>query len=1019
MPRITRVAIGALIALSLLAPQAVARDAKKDAFTLKLEQYREQAAEGWLALVDEALKRSVRQPDSDETEAGPAARFRKALAALPPPAAWEALSKAIDARPVPQGRAGIAPLGLRLIGHVLSGDEQAQQADVAALDALTKSSGTFAERAAAEYVADLLPPDGDNAAASAAQFERSVERASREDNYLYAPDLVSLVGRERAEPILRKALGAPVTLNVYAGEQSKRLARELALKHVNELKVAQWQLIELEDVALFEAMEKRFPRPTTRQSGGLFAGLFGAGGDGGEMAPEWGRDQAERVYLLGLMAAGRTDDARRVIARMRQRHADDDSEDINLLPYDALVKLAEADRERVVYEALHVILRQTPELPLWYEYRMLAARAGRIEQMIEAADAALRGDVLPPKQRNAIRLQLHQALLAVDRIDDAVVVLRELIDAEPDAEEKDRDDPVAGSTKLQRGTELLELGLLLERPEWRDQGVRTVEAEIARRPAEGELGIYAVREAAAALVDAGRGAQVANLLTGLMVSEQESAEEAPDEASEYDYDEDDEENDGVTATLAHLLSVYHRAGRPEDVVALLDTTPYWGVSDLSEIYLSTGLGETPVGYVAADALLKTGQRDAALKIIDALLASDVGFDGAYALRVQAGTDDEAIARFDELFARDRFEERPLIWKAHVLHRTAKLDEAERLARQAIEIDPFDGNHDSCHATIGGQDDHSAADGAADRTRAYAVLGDILQARGDAKGAESARRVVEAMRALRRGDALYEAGLLTRAIATYENAVTHAPQVQPLRLRLAQRLEELGRHEQAAEHYREAYRLMPGSTGRVDGSCFNCASAFPGPRARTIADEVLTKLLDDRPKSPQAHYLLGRLREEQGRDAAALELYRRAVELDPDHVGAWQQIEGLAWSTRMPARDSDKAILNVIRLDPLQRHTSPDFTEVRDLRALWSAIQDMLRVKSEQPKSLYPLAASAAELAKSKAAKQDEPEEAQPEAPFEPYGYDYADPYERPTSPGQAISRSSVISAIADLIAEEE
>lgn len=1017
-----RVAVVAFIALLFsFTPPASAQDATKDAFTVKLEAYSaqsstmspEQAAEGWLALADESLERPAPTGDSDEIPVTPADQFRKALAALPPPAAWGALSTAIDARPLPQGRAGIRALGLRLIGHVLIGDEEAQQADVAALDALTKSSGTFADRAAAEYVVDLFPAGGDNVAAAVSQFERSVQRASRDDYDLYAPDLVTLVGRERAAPILRKALAAPVTVQVYVGDETQRLARELALQYVDELKVPQWHLVEFDDLALFEAMDKRFALPTTRQSGGLFAGLFGAGGDGGKPERNWQRDNAERTYLLGLLAAGRTDDAKRVITRMRERAKDEENEEgndeVTLLPYDTIDQLTSAGDGTGAYEALHAILSESPELPLWAEYRALATRAGRTEQMIESARAALKRDALPPEQQSAIRLQLHHALLAADRVDDAVAVLRELMNTVPDAAEEESDG-MPGNTRLSFATDLLELGLLLDNHAWRDEGVRIAEAEIAKGTAEAEIGIYPIRQAAAALVDAGRGAQVVALLTELMVREQtEAAESAEEYDQDYDYDYADDEDTGPPATLIDLLGVYHRAGRPDDVVALLDAAPLWGASDLSEMYTSTDIRETSVGYIAADALLAAGKRDAALEVIDALLESDGGFDGVYELRMKAGSDDEVLARFDELRRRNPFEERPLIWKAHVLHRGGKLDEAERLARQAIAMDSFDGNHTTCYAT-------ARSDDAGHRMRAHAVLADVLHARGDAKGAEAACRVVQATRTAQQADRLYDQGLLTRAHATYREALAAAPEVYTVHARLAVRLEELGRTEEAANHYRKAYELMPASFGRIESQCFDCDEMFASPRAREIADQVLTRLLDAQPKSPQVPYLLGRLREEQGRMGDALAMYRAAVALDPDHLGAWQQIEGLTWSTRMSARQSDAAILNSIRLDPLQRKTSPDFSGVRDQRALWSAIETMLEVKSAEPKSLYPLAASAAEVAKAKAADDDEAADAA--EGDDAYDY-YDDAYTRPTSPGQAVAQSRVITTIAELIADEE
>src|SRR5207302_3553445 len=125
----------------------------------------------------------------------------------------------------------------------------------------------------------------------------------------------------------------------------------------------------------------------------------------------------------------------------------------------------------------------------------------------------------------------------------------------------------------------------------------------------------------------------------------------------------------------------------------------------------------PVSYLTASALLATGRKEEALKIADDLLDHNPGLDRAYELRLQLGGN-SILARLDELFARDQFEERPLIWKAELLRRENKLEEAEKTVRQAISIDPSDGEQ-----------------GPGDRMRAYAVLADIREARSDKKEAD--------------------------------------------------------------------------------------------------------------------------------------------------------------------------------------------------------------------------------------------------------------------------------------------
>ena len=53
-------------------------------------------------------------------------------------------------------------------------------------------------------------------------------------------------------------------------------------------------------------------------------------------------------------------------------------------------------------------------------------------------------------------------------------------------------------------------------------------------------------------------------------------------------------------------------------------------------------------------------------------------------------------------------------------------------------------------------------------------------------------------------------------------------------RLAIRLMEAGRREEAFEHYRRAYELMPSSFGRVESHCFGCESVFQGAAQQTLA-----------------------------------------------------------------------------------------------------------------------------------------------------------------------------------------
>ena len=249
-------------------------------------------------------------------------------------------------------------------------------------------------------------------------------------------------------------------------------------------------------------------------------------------------------------------------------------------------------------------------------------------------------------------------------------------------------------------------------------------------------------------------------------------------------------------------------------------------------------------------------------------------------------------------------------------------------------------------------------------RAYAVLSQIRKARGDDKEAELFQGAVDAIRLSENADRYYRAGLLKQAIAMYEDSLVKFEGAYCIQSRLALRLSEAGKHEEAAEHYRRAYELMPNSFGRVESHCFGCEGAFRGVQAQSIADKVFTSLAKTDPTKPQVHYLLGYLREEQGNYGEALTHFREAVRLDPDYLNAWNHIETVGKEYFLSAADQNAIALNSIRLDPLARHGGwSGFEKATDLRALWNAIEVSARLQPQLAKALYPLPASKAQLEK--------------------------------------------------------
>ena len=91
-----------------------------------------------------------------------------------------------------------------------------------------------------------------------------------------------------------------------------------------------------------------------------------------------------------------------------------------------------------------------------------------------------------------------------------------------------------------------------------------------------------------------------------------------------------------------------------------------------------------------------------------------------------------------------------------------------------------------------------------RMRAYRRFSpQIRKARGDEKEAELFQGAVDAIRLSENADRYYEAGLLTQAIDKYEASLLKFDGAYCIQSRLALRLTEAGKHEEAAEHYRRA------------------------------------------------------------------------------------------------------------------------------------------------------------------------------------------------------------------------
>ena len=352
-----------------------------------------------------------------------------------------------------------------------------------------------------------------------------------------------------------------------------------------------------------------------------------------------------------------------------------------------------------------------------------------------------------------------------------------------------------------------------------------------------------------------------------------------------------------------ILPLYGKAGRHQDIVNIVEgDSHFFATNALQLIKESSAIAEL---YAEALAKVGRGAEAAAIAREMALRWHLNQSCGDWPFRILADELEPGpfIDFMDALYAADRFEERPLIWKAEVLRRAGRLDEAEAVARKAVEVDPTDGETR-----------------AGDRIRSYVVLADILDARGSAKEAAFLRGAVKAVRLAEEGDVLQECGLVRRSLAKYAEAEKFFSAAYCVQWRKAERLRELGLVEEANRHYEETFRQLPSQFGFVASLCFGCAGIFDSPGAVPIAERILTEAAAGETPAPAACFLLGMLREEQKRYGEAFEAYARATALAPDYLDAYVAQDKLRFRVRRPRADWERIQARIFALDPLGRHS---------------------------------------------------------------------------------------------------
>ena len=329
-----------------------------------------------------------------------------------------------------------------------------------------------------------------------------------------------------------------------------------------------------------------------------------------------------------------------------------------------------------------------------------------------------------------------------------------------------------------------------------------------------------------------------------------------------------------TSYLATYLTALHRLNRTADfdaAIGELQADSAEMPSDFFYLLEGSARSQPPLGVLFLDSLHASGRNKEAILYAHHMLARDAGNDAYYAqlLKMDPGGAPKFI---EALHAYDPYEERPLIWLAEIARKAGDLVLAENTIGQAIALDPSDGDH--------GKDD---------RMFCYEVLARIHEDAGRPEKAEFFRSVVDSIRQGETADDFLYAGLVREATDRYAKALGKFEDAYCLQSRLALTLARNGRFDEAADHFRKAFNLMPVSFGPRESHCFGCEGLFDDPRVIEIALPVLKEFEKDSPKNARAPYLLGLILLEMNEEKQAQLAFKRALELDPDYFNAAEQL----------------------------------------------------------------------------------------------------------------------------------
>jgi predicted O-linked N-acetylglucosamine transferase (SPINDLY family) len=225
------------------------------------------------------------------------------------------------------------------------------------------------------------------------------------------------------------------------------------------------------------------------------------------------------------------------------------------------------------------------------------------------------------------------------------------------------------------------------------------------------------------------------------------------------------------------------------------------------------------------------------------------------------------------------------------HNAGRVDDAERLYRQALEVDP-------------------------DNADAWHLLGLLVAQRGNADGG---RKLIERAIQLKSDADLYHinlaslngaCGLNEEAVAGYRRAIELNPRVPAVvHAGLGQALAGLGRNEEAVQALEWAVKREPNVEWIV-----TLAEALGRVGRQQESLQWIEQAIRLRPNFAEAHGALGLAMEREGRLDEAEACYRKAIELEPKLVQAHNNL-GHVLNQRRQFDEAVDSLERAIKLRP--------------------------------------------------------------------------------------------------------